>query len=62
LPEVIGDAGLVLPLELDAWSSALQIVQAQREKFVTAGKLRAMQYSIRNSGNDLIEAYKAVTI
>ena len=62
LPEVIGDAGLVLPLELDAWSGALQIVQTQREKFVAAGKLRATQYSIRNSGNDLIEAYSAVVI
>jgi len=62
LPEVIGDAGLVLPLELDAWSGALQIVQTQREKFVAAGKLRATQYSIRNSGNDLIEAYSAAVI
>ena len=62
LPEVIGDAGLVLPLELDAWSGALQIVQTQREKFVTAGRLRATQYSIRNSGNDLIEAYSAAVI
>ena len=62
LPEVVGDAGLVLPLELDAWSSALQIVQAQREKFVAAGKLRATHYSIRNSGNDLVEAYSAAVI
>ena len=62
LPEVVGDAGLVLPLELDAWSSALQIVETQREKFVTAGKLRATQYSIQNSGNDLIEAYEAAVI
>jgi glycosyltransferase involved in cell wall biosynthesis len=59
LPEVVGDAGLVLPLELDAWSGALQIVQTQREKFVTAGKLRAMHYSIRNSGDDLVSAYEA---
>ena len=62
LPEVIGDAGLVLPLELDAWSSALQIVQAQREKFVAAGKLRAMHYSVKNSGSDLVEAYKAAVM
>jgi hypothetical protein len=53
---------LVLPLELDAWSSALQIVQAQREKFVAAGKLRATHYSIRHSGNDLVEAYSAAVI
>ncbi|MEY3414177.1 MAG: hypothetical protein RJA79_1052 [Actinomycetota bacterium] len=62
LPEVVGDAGLVLPLELDAWSTAIQIVEAQREKFVGAGKLRAMQYSIQNSGNDLIDAYSAAVI
>lgn len=62
LPEVVGDAGLVLPLELDAWSGALQIVQTQREKFVTAGKLRAMHYSVKNSGSDLVEAYKAAVM
>jgi glycosyltransferase involved in cell wall biosynthesis len=60
LPEVVGDAGLVLPLELDAWADALQVVDAKREKFIAAGKLRATQYSIRYSGDDLIEAYKAV--
>jgi alpha-1,3-rhamnosyl/mannosyltransferase len=62
LPEVVGDAGLVLPLELDAWADALQVVDAKREKFVAAGKLRATQYSIRYSGDDLIEAYKAAVI
>jgi glycosyltransferase involved in cell wall biosynthesis len=62
LPEVVGDAGLVLPLELDAWSGALQIVQTQREKLVTAGKLRAMHYSVKNSGSDLVEAYKAAVM
>ncbi len=60
LPEVVGDAGLVLPLELDAWSGALQVVEAQREKFVAAGKLRAQQYSIQNSGDDLIDTYATV--
>jgi len=62
LPEVVGDAGLVLPLELDAWADALQVVDAKREKFVAAGKLRATQYSIGYSGDDLIQAYKAAVI
>jgi alpha-1,3-rhamnosyl/mannosyltransferase len=59
LPEVISDAGLVLPLEIDAWADALQVVDAKREQFVTAGKLRAMHYSIKNSGSDLLSAYEA---
>ena len=59
LPEVISDAGLVLPLEIDAWADALQVVDAKREKFVMAGKLRAMHYSVKNSGSDLLSAYEA---
>ena len=58
LPEVVGDAGLVLPLDLDAWSDALQIVDAKRDQFVAAGKLRAAEFSVKNSGSDLISAYE----
>jgi len=49
---------LVLPLDLDAWSDALQIVDAKRDQFVAAGKLRAAEFSVKNSGSDLISAYE----
>lgn len=59
LPEVIGDAGLVLPLELDAWANALQIVESKRDQFVASGKIRAAEFSISNSGRDLLAVYEA---
>ena len=30
LPEVVGDAGIVLPLEIQAWKGALVAVRARR--------------------------------
>lgn len=57
LPEVVGDAGVVLPLELEQWGGALQIVEASGEKLVLAGKQRAKFFSIANSGQDLCDAY-----
>ena len=59
LPEVVGDAGLVLPLELDQWASALEIVASSRQALISSGKARAGQFSIAKSGQDLFDAYKA---
>ena len=59
LPEIIGSAGLVLPLNLDVWSGALDTVNSRRDALVAAGKIRATNFSIANSGKDLAQAYRA---
>ncbi|NBP41196.1 MAG: glycosyltransferase family 1 protein [Actinobacteria bacterium] len=59
LPEIIGSAGLVLPLNLDVWSGALDAVNSRRDALVAAGKVRAKNFSIANSGKDLAQAYRA---
>ncbi len=58
LPEVVGDAGLVLPLDLDAWSGALATVRAERSRLVAAGHARAQAYTAARSGTALAAAYR----
>jgi alpha-1,3-rhamnosyl/mannosyltransferase len=56
--EVIGDAGLVLPREADAWADALDVVAARREELVTNGRRRAGEYTAVKSGAALAAAYR----
>lgn len=58
LPEVVGSAGLVLPLEIDAWAAALDSVSANREALVNAGRARVAEFSTRHSAEDLLGAYR----
>ncbi len=58
LPEVVGAAGLVLALDLDAWAGALDAVAARREEIVAAGRIRAAQFTTRDSANELLGAYR----
>jgi len=57
LREVVGDAGLVLPLERDAWSDALDRVQADRDAMCRAGRRRASMFTAAKSGEGLARAY-----
>lgn len=57
LPEVIGDAGLVLPLELDAWAGALDEVARRRAELVAAGHRRVSAFTSACSGSALLDAY-----
>ena len=57
IPEVVGDAGVVLPLSETAWSGALDDVRRRREKLVEAGRVRARAFSIAGSADDLVAAY-----
>lgn len=59
LPEVVGDAGLVLPIEQARWASALVDLVSKRSNLIASGKIRAQYFSIANSGQDLSLAYKA---
>lgn len=57
LAEVVGDAGLVLPLDLDAWAGALDELDARRETMASRGLHRAADFSIERSGAALADAY-----
>ena len=57
LPEVAGDAAIVLPLELDAWAGALDAAIADRERMVAAGRQRATLFTARRSAAALLDAY-----
>lgn len=58
VPEVLGAAGLIRPLELDAWADALDVVAARRASLVAAGAERVRDFSNRRSGIALAEAYR----
>jgi alpha-1,3-rhamnosyl/mannosyltransferase len=58
LAEVVGDAGLVLPLDRDAWSGALDHVDTHRAAMVAAGRRRAAGFTTVASGAELAAAYR----
>lgn len=58
LPEVVGDAGLVLPLELDAWSGVLDDVARRRSALVSAGRKRLEHFTLLRSASALWSAYE----
>ena len=60
LPEVVGDAGLVLELSGNEWSGALDQVRQQRHELVQRGLARAAQFSAAKSAEDLVLAYEKV--
>jgi alpha-1,3-rhamnosyl/mannosyltransferase len=57
LPDIAGDAGLVLPLEPDAWAGALDEVARRRAELVAAGLERAQAFTSVESGRALARAY-----
>jgi alpha-1,3-rhamnosyl/mannosyltransferase len=59
LVEVTGDAGLVLPLDVTAWSGALDVVSQRRREMSAAGRRRAAAFTASQSGAALAEAYRA---
>jgi len=58
LADVVSDAGLVLPLELDAWVDALDVVEARSAEMRAAGRRRAEAFTTERSGAALVEAYE----
>ena len=59
VPEVVGDAGLVRPIDPDAWKGALDDVAAARDDLVAAGRRRAELFTTATSGAALAAAYRA---
>jgi len=58
LAEVVGGAGLVLPLDVDAWADALDTVAARADEMCSAGRTRARAFSTERSGAELAAAYE----
>jgi glycosyltransferase involved in cell wall biosynthesis len=60
LPEVVGDAGLVLPLNTDAWAGALDLVISKRSQYLEASTQRLENFTAEASGTALADAYRMV--
>lgn len=61
LPEVVGDAGQVVPLDVDAWSQAIDRATTQRADWQARGRRRAGEFRSIDSGRDLAAVYRAMT-
>jgi glycosyltransferase involved in cell wall biosynthesis len=59
IPAIVDGAGVVLPLERDAWVDALDRVGRDRAALVAAGRERAGSFTAAASGAALAEAYAA---
>lgn len=57
LPEVVDQAGLVLPLEVEAWGGALEAIQERRSELVERGRERSAHFTSAVSGAALAHAY-----
>lgn len=60
LPEVAGDAGVVLGLDVEQWGAALDIVDERRSTLVDAGRARARCFTSEASAAALTRAYGSV--
>jgi glycosyltransferase involved in cell wall biosynthesis len=58
LPGVIGDAGLVLPLTVESWSTALDVIRERRNELVALGHSRSQLFTAALSATDLVEQYR----
>jgi len=60
LPDVAGDAALVLPLVLDAWAQVPDQVRNEGDQLVQRGRARATLFTHEESGADLMRVYETV--
>ena len=58
MPQVVGDAGLVRPLTVEAWAGALSEIRVRRSELVAAGHLRAKSFTSLASGTALAAIYQ----
>ena len=57
MPGIVGDAGLVRPLEEEAWVDVLDTAVRHRDELVVAGRARALDFTSAASGAALVRAY-----
>ncbi len=58
LAEVVGDAGIVLPRDVEAWADALEVLAERRSELRIAGRRRAASFTAERSGAGLAAAYR----
>jgi glycosyltransferase involved in cell wall biosynthesis len=58
LAEVVGDAGIVLPRDGEAWADALDVLTRRSAELRSAGRLRAASFTAERSGAGLAMAYR----
>ncbi len=58
LAEVVGDAGIVLPRDVEAWSDALDVLDRRSGELRAAGRRRAASFTTQRSGAALAGAYR----
>ena len=60
IPETVGDGGVTLPLDLDAWSDAIQemLNLEHRAELINSGFRRAMDFSSQHSSTAQIAVYR----
>ena len=59
MPQIVGDAGIVRPLEPDAWRDVLDEAVRRRHELVAAGLRRAQDFTSQASGAALADVYHA---
>ena len=57
LPDIVGDAGIVLPLDRELWAGALDVVRTRRVELVARGRRRIEEFSAEASGRAVAAAY-----
>jgi len=58
LAEVVGDAGIVLPRDVEAWAGALEVLADRKSELNVAGRRRAASFTAERSGAGLAAAYR----
>lgn len=62
LPEVVGEAGVVLSLQEDLWASVPDVVRLRRTELVQRGIERVARFSTSASGAALAKAYERLGV
>lgn len=59
IPEVVANAGIVAPLNVDAWNTGLLRIRSERSELINAGMERAREFTTSLSASDLVREYRA---
>lgn len=60
IPEVVESAGVIAPLQPDAWADALEHVRRERDELIARGHERAQYFTTALSGLDVLAVYQTV--
>lgn len=58
LPDIVGDAGIVLPLDHEAWAGALDLIRTRHDDLVSSAQRRIELFTAEESGRALAGAYR----